>query len=152
MRTARTYRLVSFAFLTTTLAATVAPGFCADAVAPGTYREISPATRRVMSVGNEVVFVRARRGRLSFSLNAIRASDNNMGYIGGTLAKSTRVVWTHSSENARCRLTFVPLGSEMLRITQDVRFGDCGFGYGVLSDGLYKRTRATGKLGSWNGP
>ena len=145
--------VASAALLAAAFAETVAPVYSADAFLSGTYREISPATRRVMSVGNEVVFLRDRRGRIAFSLNAIRPSDSNMGYIGGTFARnSARIVWTSDKEYARCKLTFVSLPHAMLQITQDVRFGDCGFGYGVLSDGLYKRTQATGKLGSWNGP
>jgi hypothetical protein len=146
-------RFGAFALLLTAYVASVPPARGADTFQPGTYRQVSPATGRLMSVGNEVVLQADRHGHLRFSLNAIRPSDNNLGYIAGTLPRDAgTIVWSSTKEYARCRLTFAPVAGAFLRLTQDVRFGDCGFGYGVLGDGLYKRTRAGGKLGAWNGP
>ena len=133
--------------------AALEPARGANDILPGAYSQVSPSTKRIMGVGNEIVIARDRHGRLAFSLNAIRRSDENLGYIAGTLAHlSRKIVWTNTVQDARCRLTFVSLADDMLRVMQDARFGDCGFGYGVLADGVYKRTKPTGRPGSWNGP
>jgi hypothetical protein len=146
-------RFVAFALLPVICAASLAPARGANALVPGTYNQVSPVTQRVMRVGNEVVLQADRHGRLHFSLNAIRGSDDNMGFIGGVLQRAVGpVVWTNTERYARCRLTFVPVSGPVLRVRQDLRFGDCGFGYGVSGDGLYQRTRPGGKLGPWNGP
>jgi hypothetical protein len=119
---------------------------------PGTYNAVTPGTTQPAAKGNELVVVRAAAGRLSFGLNAIRLLDNNTGYIHGAFDAGSNAVWLESGNGVRCRLRFVAAGATLIRVTQDARFGDCGFGYGVLADGLYVRTRSTGKIAPWNGP
>ena len=119
---------------------------------PGTYGQINPGTKHVMNPGNQIVFVRGKNGRLSFSVNAIRALDLNQGYVAGTLpSNGPTVTWTQQEAGIDCKLTFMAAGTG-LKVVQDYKFGDCGFGYGVLADGTYVRTAAEGKLAPPPGP
>jgi hypothetical protein len=104
---------------------------------PGTYRQINTVTKKPLPVGTAIVLVRAKSGKLGFSINAIRALDSNQGFIAGTFQPGSRVVWTQRAEGANCKLTFtaIPHG---LTVVQDAGFGDCGFGYGVTADGEYR--------------
>ncbi len=139
--------------LATAVAVTASPARAqAPVLAPGTYAQVSPVTKKVAKIGNVVVLVRGKTGRLAFSVNAIRALDLNQGFVAGTLpAGGHSVVWSQKSDGADCRLTFTANASG-LAIEQDLKFGDCGFGYGVTADGTYLRTAADGKLGGPPGP
>jgi hypothetical protein len=119
---------------------------------PGTYGQLNPATHKVMNPGNQIVLVRGKTGRLSFSVNAIRALDLNQGFVAGTLpANGPSVTWMQKAEGMNCKLTFAaePTG---LEVTQDLTFGDCGFGYGVDAGGIYVKTGGSTKLGAAPGP
>jgi hypothetical protein len=124
----------------------------APVLAPGTYAQISPMTKKVAKIGNVVVLVRGKTGKLAFSVNAIRELDLNQGFVAGTLpARGHSVIWSQKSDGADCRLTFTATATG-LTVEQDLKFGDCGFGYGVAADGIYVRTAGDGKLGSPPGP
>ncbi len=143
--------LGEFAAVTSAVAAesTLAAG---STLQPGTYGQVNPGTKRVMNPGNQIVFVRGKNGRLSFSVNAIRALDLNQGYVAGTLPSNGPIVtWTQKEDGIDCKLTFMAAGTG-LRVVQDYKFGDCGFGYGVLADGTYTRTAAEGELAPPPGP
>jgi hypothetical protein len=124
-------------------------------LAPGTYAQIAPGTKRPAKIGNTVVFVRGKTGGLAFSVNAIRALDLNQGFVAGILYVGNRHVhqltWVQKGGGTDCRLTFTatPTG---LTIQQDLKFGDCGFGYGVVADGDYVRVSDHEKLGLPPGP
>jgi hypothetical protein len=119
---------------------------------PGTYGQINPGTRKVLNPGNQIVLVRGKTGRLSFSLNAIRALDLNQGFVAGTLpSNGPTVTWTQKAEGMNCKLTFSAQAAG-LTVTQDLAFGDCGFGAGVVADGSYVRTGGSTKLGAPPGP
>ena len=119
---------------------------------PGTYRAVTPGTLEPAPKGNEVVLVRAKAGSIRFGINAIRALDNNTGYVTGSFESAGNVEWRDTRSGIRCRLRFVAISATRMHITQDLQFGDCGFGYAVVADGLYVRTRSTGTIAPWNGP
>ena len=104
---------------------------------PGHYSQINTVTKKPLEIGNSIVLVRAKSGRLGFSINAIRALDLNQGFIAGTIAPGTKVVWSQTPADGKCKLTFTAIPGG-LRVDQDISFGDCGFGYGVTADGTYK--------------
>jgi hypothetical protein len=124
----------------------------APVLAPGTYAQVSPLTKKPAKIANVVVLVRGKTGRLAFSVNAIRALDLNQGYVAGILpASGHTVVWSQKADGADCRLTFTATATG-LTVEQDVKFGDCGFGYGVVADGTYLRTADATKLSAPPGP
>ena len=104
---------------------------------PGVYVQINPVTKKPLAPGSSVTLVRSKSGQFGFSLNAIRAVDSNQGFVAGSFRPATTVVWEQKAESGNCRLTFKPVASGMT-IAQDAKFGDCGFGYGVFADGIYK--------------
>jgi hypothetical protein len=106
------------------------------ALSAGTYAQIDTVTKKPLQPGNTVVFARSKDGWFGFSLNAIRALDSNQGYVAGRLRPGRVVVWSQKSELGNCRLTFVATVHGMT-VVQDTKFGDCGFGHGVLADGTY---------------
>ncbi len=115
----------------------------APELGPGTFTQINPGTHHVMPLGNQVVFVRGRDGRLSFSISATHGGEITSSFAIGTLAAGGRsVTWTRRSAAGNCRLTFEALPNLGLHVHQDASFGDCGFGAGILADGIYLRTRA----------
>lgn len=118
------------------LAATAPP----SSLLPGTYHQINPVTKVQPAVSSSVVLVRGKGGVLGFSVNAIRSVDSNMGFIAGTLAPGNPVTWTHDGEAGKCRLTFKG-SARGLVVTQDLDYGDCGFGYGVTASGTYVRAQ-----------
>jgi hypothetical protein len=130
-----------------------APAVAAEAtLQPGTYGQYNPGTKKLAVPGTQLVFVRGKTGRLSFSLNAVRALDLNSGYVAGTLpAVGRSVTWIQRGDGLDCKLTFTASGKGLI-VVQDVGFGDCGFGYGVLADGQYVKIAEDGKLGPANGP
>ena len=148
----RSRRLIAQLFACA-IAAMTSPALAQTPVlAPGTYGQISPATKKVEKIGNTVVLVRGKTGRLSFSVNAIRALDLNQGYIAGTLPAGGRsVVWSQKADGIDCHLTFTATTTG-LSVVQDYKFGDCGFGYGVDASGTYVKTAGDGKLGAPPGP
>jgi hypothetical protein len=103
---------------------------------PGSYAQIDTVTKKPLPVGSRIVIMAGKAGQLGFSINAVRQSDSNLGFIAGLLPAALPAVWTHNSDAGNCKLTFekVPGG---LRVTQDAAFGDCGFGYGVSASGTY---------------
>jgi hypothetical protein len=103
---------------------------------PGTYEQVGPVTKKPLPVGSTVVIVRAKSGKLGFSLNAVRALDSNQGFIAGSFAPAGRAVWTQKSESGDCKLTFAAVTGG-LTVVQDMEFGDCGFGAGVTASGTY---------------
>lgn len=103
---------------------------------PGTYEQIDTVTKKPLDLGSRIVIMAGKAGQLGFSLNAVRQSDQNLGFIAGLLPPALPGVWTHNAESGNCKLTFEPV-SNGLRVTQDLTFGDCGFGYGVNASGTY---------------
>jgi len=103
---------------------------------PGTYAQVDTVTKKPLELGSRIVIMAGKTGQFGFSINAIRQSDQNLGFIAGVLPAALPGVWTHTSEFGNCKLTFerVPNG---LKVTQDEAFGDCGFGYGVSANGTY---------------
>jgi hypothetical protein len=104
---------------------------------PGTYRQIDTVTKQPLPIGNQVVIIAGKAGRLAFSLNAVRQTDTNQGFAVGILPPALPGTWTRTSASGNCKLLFegVPHG---LKITQDAGFGDCGFGAGVTANGTYQ--------------
>jgi hypothetical protein len=82
------------------------------------------------------VVARANGGR-DFAIFAIRDHDRNSGFITGTLPAGA-ATWSKARPFERCRLSFTVRGNAIV-VAQDAAFGDCGFGYGVLADGIYRR-------------
>ena len=103
---------------------------------PGTYRQIDTVTKQALPVGNQVVIIAGKGGRLGFSINAVRQIDTNQGFVVGTLPAVMPAVWSRTSSSGNCKLISerLPKG---LKITQDMEFGDCGFGAGVSASGTY---------------
>ncbi len=119
------------------LAAAVAP-----VLEPGVYQQINPATKKPADPGNQIVMVRGKTGRLSFSVNAVKGPDLTQGFVVGTLPGGGRAVtWTQQADGVSCRVTFTALPGGALQLAQDARFGDCGFGEGVRADGTYVRAK-----------
>ena len=116
-------------------AATPAPAVASKWV-PGTYRQIDTVTKRVLAVGNQVVIISGRGGRMGFSVNAVRQIDTNQGFAVGILPPALPGTWTKTSSSGNCRLLFESAG-RALKVTQDLEFGDCGFGAGVSASGTY---------------
>ncbi len=146
-------RRLALAFVAVVVALPAAHAGAADLLDAGTYEQINPATKRVMNPGNQIVFVRGKRGSLAFSVNAVRGIDLNQGYVVGTLpASGPSVTWMQKGGGTDCKITFTALANHGLKVVQDSKVGDCGFGYGVLADGTYVRTRADGPLGKPLGP
>jgi hypothetical protein len=105
---------------------------------PGTYRQIDTVTKKPLAVGNQMVIIAGKAGRLAFSINAVRQIDTNQGFAVGILPPALPGTWTRTSAaSGNCKLLFegVPHG---LKITQDAGFGDCGFGAGVTASGTYQ--------------
>jgi hypothetical protein len=103
---------------------------------PGTYRQIDTVTKKTLPVGNQVVIIVGKGGRLGFSVNAVRQVDTNQGFVVGTLPAVMPAVWSRTSSSGNCKLVFEGL-PQGLKITQDTGFGDCGFGSGVSASGIY---------------
>jgi hypothetical protein len=119
-----------------TLGATPSPNQI-ERFVPGTYRQIDTVTKKTLPIGNQVVIIAGKGGRVGFSINAIRQIDTNQGFAVGTLPSILPAVWSRTSaESGNCKLVFegLPKG---LKITQDMGFGDCGFGSGVSASGTY---------------
>jgi hypothetical protein len=104
----------------------------------GTYRAVDPSTRHPLHPGNELIVRSAGIGSLRFTLNAIRALDLNTGTISGTIIDKLPSTFAQTAPGGKCRLHFAA-ARRGVSVQQDVAFGDCGFGYGVLADGLYER-------------
>jgi hypothetical protein len=107
-------------------------------VAPGTYRQINTVTKQALVEGSQLVIVPGKAGRLGFSLNAVRQSDTNQGYAVGTLSGVLPATWTKTADSGNCKLTFEAVPNVGLKVTQDMGFGDCGFGSGVSANGTYQ--------------
>jgi hypothetical protein len=105
---------------------------------PGTYRQIDTVTKKRMEVGNQIVVIAGKAGRLGFSINAIRQTDSNQGFIAGVVETALPATWIRTSSSGNCKLTFEHLSPRGLKVTQDAAFGDCGFGYGVSATGSYE--------------
>jgi hypothetical protein len=103
---------------------------------PGTYRQIDTVTRRPLPVGNQIVIIAGKAGRLGFSVNAVRQADSGQGFVAGVLPGLLPATWTKSSAAGNCRLIFEGV-TRGLKVTQDLAFGDCGFGAGVSASGTY---------------
>jgi hypothetical protein len=102
-----------------------------------------PAAAGAVNPPELFVLVRSKSGKMGFSVNAIRALDSNQGFIAGTFAPGSKVVWTKQSEAGNCKLTFTAIPGG-LTVVQDMAFGDCGFGSGVTAEGTYRWTGAVG--------
>ena len=118
------------------VAAAATPPPAPAKVVPGTYRQIDTVTKQPLAVGSQVVIIAGKAGRLAFSLNAVRQADMNQGFVVGLLPAVPPLTWSRTSSSGNCRLTFEAL-PKALRVTQDVGFGDCGFGAGVAATGTY---------------
>jgi hypothetical protein len=104
---------------------------------PGTYRQIDTVTKKPLGVGNQIVIIAGKGGRLGFSVNAIRQADENQGFVAGVLPVGPLpATWQKASSSGNCRLLFEAAGHG-LKVTQDLVFGDCGFGEGVSASGTY---------------
>ena len=105
---------------------------------PGTYRQINTVTKQALPDGSQLVIIAGKAGRLGFSLNALRQSDSNQGFAAGTLPGTLPATWTQTSEAGNCKLTFEAVPNVGLKVTQDMGYGDCGFGAGVTANGTYR--------------
>jgi hypothetical protein len=103
---------------------------------PGTYRQIDTVTKKPLGVGSQIVIIAGKGGRLGFSVNAVRQTDANQGFVAGILPAALPGTWTKTSSSGNCRLLFESAGRD-LKVTQDLEFGDCGFGAGVSASGTY---------------
>jgi hypothetical protein len=103
---------------------------------PGTYRQIDTVTKQPLAPGNQIVIIAGKGGRLGFSVNALRQTDASQGFIAGVLPAALPGTWTKTSSAGNCRLLFEGL-THGLKVTQDLAFGDCGFGTGVSASGTY---------------
>ncbi len=109
----------------------------AQGLAPGTYVQADPVTKRPLPVGSQLVVIAGKGGRAGFSLNAIRTLDSNQGFVAGILPATLPGTWSQNSETTgNCRLRFAPF-VHGVQVTQDATFGDCGFGSGVTASGMY---------------
>ncbi len=105
-------------------------------IVPGTYRQIDTVTKQPLALGSQIVIIAGKAGRLGFSLNAVRQADMNQGFVVGLLPAAPPLTWSRTSAAGNCRLSFDVL-PKALKVTQDVGFGDCGFGAGVNATGTY---------------
>jgi hypothetical protein len=105
---------------------------------PGTYRQVNTVTKQALPIGNQLVIIEGKGGRLGFSLNAVRQIDTNQGFAVGILPGTLPAVWTKTADSGNCKLTFEALPNDGMKITQDAGFGDCGFGDGVTANGTYQ--------------
>jgi hypothetical protein len=103
---------------------------------PGTYRQIDTVTKKPLGVGNQIVIIAGKAGRLGFSVSALRQTDANQGFVAGILPPVLPGTWTKTSSAGNCRLRFEGAGHD-LKVTQDLEFGDCGFGSGLSASGTY---------------
>jgi hypothetical protein len=132
--------------------ASAAPPAAAPRLQPGVYAQINPGTKKPADPGNQIVLIRGKDGKLAFSVNAVRSIDLNQGYAVGILPSAgPTVVWTQLTDGAKCKLTFTARANGF-SVVQDATFGDCGFGSGVLADGIYQRSGDAEKLGAPPGP
>jgi hypothetical protein len=127
---------VSLFVLLSGIAVAATPAPVSVRIAPGTYRQIDTVTKQALEVGSQIVIIAGKAGRLGFSLNAVRQVDMNQGFVVGLLPAAPPLTWSRTASSGNCRLTFEPLPNS-LKVTQDVGFGDCGFGYGVTANGTY---------------
>lgn len=105
---------------------------------PGTYRQIDSVSKKRLEVGNQIVIIAGKGGRVGFSLNAIRQTDSNLGFVAGAVDGTLPVTWSRTSVSGNCKLTFEVLPPHGLKVVQDAAFGDCGFGSGVTATGSYE--------------
>ncbi len=126
---------VLLGLLAATVAASPSPAPI-ERFVPGTYRQIDTVTKKILPIGNQVVIIAGKGGRVGFSINAVRQIDTNQGFVVGTLPTVLPAVWSKTSSSGNCKLVFesIPKG---MKVTQDFGFGDCGFGYGVSATGTY---------------
>jgi hypothetical protein len=117
-------------------AATPPPAPAPAKIVPGTYRQIDTVTKQPLAVGSQIVIIAGKAGRLGFSVNAVRQADMNQGFVVGLLPAGPPLTWSRTSEAGNCRLSFEAL-PKAVRVTQDLGFGDCGFGAGVSATGTY---------------
>jgi hypothetical protein len=103
---------------------------------PGTYVQADPVTKKPLAVGSQLVVIAGKGGKVGFSINAVRALDANQGFIAGVLPKTLPGTWSQSTTSGNCRLHFAP-AVRGVTVTQDLRYGDCGFGEGVTATGMY---------------
>jgi hypothetical protein len=104
---------------------------------PGTYRQIDVVTKKALTLGNQLVVIAGKPGRIGFSLNALRQTDASLGFIVGVLPLALPATWTRTSSAGKCRLTFENAG-HFLKVIQDATFGDCGLSAGVTAAGTYQ--------------
>ncbi len=123
-------------FLSVVLLGEAAAGPAPARFVPGTYRQIDTVTKKPLGVGNQIVIIAGKAGRLGFSVSAIRPSDENGGFVAGVLPGLPPATWSKTSSSGNCRLTFESL-PHGLKVTQDLAFGDCGLGSGVSASGTY---------------
>jgi hypothetical protein len=128
-------RGLCYAALVTLLGASPAPA-PAERFVPGTYRQIDTVTKKPLGVGSQIVIIAGKGGRLGFSINAVRQTDANQGFVAGILPPALPGTWTKASSAGNCRLLF-EVDGHSLKVTQDLEFGDCGLGAGVSASGTY---------------
>ena len=107
-------------------------------LAPGTYRQVDSVTKKRLEVGNQIVIIAGKGGRVGFSINAIRLTDSNLGFVAGAVDGTLPAIWTRTSASGNCRLTFDVFPPRGLKVVQDAGYGDCGFGSGVSATGNYE--------------
>ena len=123
---------MAFAFVVAATPVVAAP----STFAPGLFRQIDPATNAVLKVGNRVRITRTSSGKLAFDLRAVRRFDLNTGEIRGYLSVASRA--TVTQPGLKCRLYFTA-NDDGFVVSQDLEYGDCGEGYGVIASGMYVR-------------
>lgn len=91
--------------------------------------------------GGGYLAVQEKEGNtLKFQLNLYRGMpSNNSGYLEGEMTYENNVAIYSSTEYGECTITF-EFSKEKVRISQEGRDMDCGFGAGVYADIDLKRT------------
>lgn len=128
--------VLATALLGGTAVAAMTPSPAPSRFVAGTYRQMDTVTKQALPVGSQIVLIAGKAGKLGFSINAIRQSDTNQGFVAGVMPEGNPAVWSRTSSSGNCRITFESL-PQALKVTQDAAFGDCGFGYGVTANGTY---------------
>lgn len=82
--------------------------------------------------------VAQKNGTARFQLECYRGGPSfNSGFVGGEMKFNGRIGTFQSTEFGRCRIVFEFHEKEVV-IREDTDTCDCGFGYGVTANGIYR--------------
>ena len=92
--------------------AATAPAPRPPRIEAGTYRQIDTVTKQPLAVGNQIVIMAGKAGKLAFSINAVRQADMNQGFVVGLLPATLPGTWSQSATRAiaACRSRRSPRG------------------------------------------